>query len=63
MKKINDAYIKFLLYFNELERPPMPKFDVFAYTESEYVSAIDEIIRDYEFVDDLSITEHFLKGE
>ena len=58
-----EAYIKFLLNFKELERPPMPKFDISAYTESEYVGAINEVVRDYEFIDDLSITEHFLKGE
>lgn len=57
------AYIEFLQDFNELERPVMPKFNEFAYTESEYVNAINEINKDYEFIDDFGVTEHFLKGD
>ena len=58
-----EAYIEFLQNFTELERPLMPKFNVSAYTESEYVSAVEDVLRDYEYIDDLSITEHFLKGD
>ena len=63
MNKLVDAYIEFLQNSRELVRPVMPKFNVFAYTESEYENAINEINLDYEFIDDLSVTEHFLKGE
>lgn len=63
MVNLVEAYIEFLQNFHELERPLMPKFNISAYTESEYVGAVDELIREYEFVDDLSITEHFLKGD
>lgn len=58
-----EAYIEFLQNFQELERPVMPKFDVSAYTESEYVTAINEVVREYEYIDDLGVTEHFLKGD
>jgi len=58
-----NAYIEFLRDFKQLNRPEMPKFNVSAYTESEYLNAINEINLNYEFVDDLSITEHFLKGD
>ena len=58
-----EAYIEFLQNFTELERPLIPKFDVTAYTESEYVSAVEDILKDCEYIDDLSITEHFLKGD
>ena len=58
-----EAYIEFLQNFTELERPLMPKFNVSAYTESEYVSAVEYVMRDYERIDDLGITEHFLKGD
>ena len=47
-----DAYIEFLHGFKELNRPEMPKFDVFAYTESEYVTAINDVMREYEYIDD-----------
>ena len=63
MNGLVEAYIEFLHSFTGLERPIMPKFDVSAYTESEYLNAINEINSNYEFVDDLSITEHFLKGD
>ena len=58
-----EAYIVFLLNSRELVRPVMPKFNVSAYTENEYVTAINEIVKDYEFVDDMEVLEHFLKGE
>ena len=61
MNEFVNAYIEFLLNSRELVRPEMPKFNKLAYTESEYIHAINEINRDYEFIDDLSITEHFLK--
>ena len=58
-----EAYIIFLLNSRELVRPVMPKFNISAYTENEYVTAINEIVKDYEFVDDMEVLEHFLKGE
>ena len=58
-----EAYIEFLQNFTELERPLMPKFNVSAYTESEYVSAIEDVMRDYDRIDDLGVSEHFLKGD
>ena len=63
MNEFVDAYIKFLHGFKEIERPLMPKFNVFAYTESEYLNVVKELNEDYEFIDDLNITEHFLKGD
>ena len=63
MNEFVEAYIEFLQNFSELDRPIMPKFNVYAYTESEYINAVEDTMRDYEFIDDLSITEHFLKGE
>ena len=63
MNEFVDAYIEFLQNFTELELPVMPKFNLSAYTESEYLYAVEETIKDYEFIDDLSITEHFLKGD
>ena len=63
MNEFVDAYIEFLQNFTELERPIMPKFDVSAYTESEYVTAISNTMREYENIDDLGVTEHFLKGD
>ena len=63
MNEFVNAYIEFLLNFKELALPAMPKFNLLAYTESEYVNAVDEINRDYEFIDDFGVTEHFVKGD
>jgi hypothetical protein len=63
MNEFVNAYIEFLQISKEFIKPLMPKFNVSAYTESEYVKAINEINLDYEFIDDLTVTEHFLKGD
>ena len=63
MINLVEAYIEFLQNSQGIDRPLMPKFNISAYTESEYVDAVNELLRDYELVDDLSITEHFLKGD
>lgn len=63
MNEINIAYIEFLLKFNQLERPIMPKFNISAYTDSEYLIAIKDVESAYSFIDDISVTEQFLKGD
>ena len=55
-------YMQHLMNFGELEKPKMPDFDVSAYTDSEYLSAIENVNRDYENVDDLDATINYLKG-
>ena len=57
------AYIDFLMEFNPKEKPTMPKFNFFEYTESEYMNVVDEVMSDYQFVDDLDCSIRFLKGE
>jgi len=51
------------LKFGELTRPQMPKIDHSAYSDSEYKNAINDVMKDYENVDDFDITIKFLKGE
>jgi len=63
MNEFVNAYIEFLLNSRELVCPAMPNFNISAYTESEYVTAIRDIMREYENIDDLGVTEHFLKGD
>lgn len=63
MNELVEAYIEFLQNFTELERPFMPKFNASAYTESEYLNAINDTMFKYEDINDLSVTEHFLKGD
>ncbi len=58
-----NAYIKYLAKIDKIIRPKMPKFDTRAYTDSEYNLAINEILKDYEGVDDFLVTLHYLKGE
>ena len=57
------AYIDYVSKFDELKRPQTPKFDYFAYSDSEYKNAIFELMKDYENVDDFDVTIKHLKGE
>ena len=58
-----DEYIKYLLNFGMVEKPLMPKFDLLAYTDSEYLSVIENVMIDYNFVDDEYVTIRYLKGD
>ena len=63
MEEQVNAYIEFLARFGVVQKPDMPKFDVSAYTENEYVRAINSIEQDFEFADSINLTEQYLKGE
>ena len=63
MYDLVEAYVDFLLSMKEFEKPKMPKFDASAYTESEYLSVMEFIENDYKYIDDLLLTERFLKGD
>lgn len=63
MEEQVNAYIEYLHRFGIVQKPVMPKFDVSAYTENEYVRAINTIEKDFEFDDCVSLTEQYLKGE
>lgn len=54
------AYEKYLLKFGVVERPFMPNFDLFAYTENEYLSAISDILLESDFIDDEGVTIDYL---
>lgn len=57
------AYIEYLLKFGEVTRPQMPKFDCFAYSDNEYKTAIHQVMKDFENVDDFTVTIEHLKGD
>ena len=63
MNELVQAYIDFLLKFKPIEKPIMPKFNVFEYTDNEYKTAIETILQDYHYVDDFDCSITFLKGE
>ena len=48
--EIND-YVQYVLSVMEIRRPEMPSFLISAYTESEYISAINEIMKDFSSID------------
>ena len=48
--EIND-YVQYVLSVMEIRRPEMPSFPISAYTESEYISAINEIMKDFSSID------------
>ncbi len=58
-----EAYEKYLLNFRIVEKPIMPKFDLLAYTESEYLSTIFSISSEYDVVDDEYLTVERFKGD
>ena len=54
------AYEKYLLKFGVVERTLMPNFDLFAYTDNEYLSAISDIMLSYDAVCDEGVTIDYL---
>ena len=57
------AYIDFLHNYNEVKKPDMPKFDVGAYTENEYLLTVFNLLKEFDFIDDEYLTIKHLKGE
>lgn len=58
-----EGYEKYLLNFGVVEKPIMPKFDVSAYTDNEYTSAIFNILKDFDLIDDEYLTVDRFKGD
>ena len=58
-----EAYIEYLKSCGNTIKPTMPNFDLSAYNDNEYIFAIDELMLDFDKVDDLNLTLYHLKGE
>lgn len=56
-------YIDYLLTFGRVQKPKMPKFDLSAYNDNEYIFALQDIMYDYDAVDDLYLTLEYLQGD
>lgn len=56
-------YVAYLSRFSGRPRPAMPKTDATAYTDNEYLFAIQDVIVDFENVNDEYLTIKYLKGE
>ncbi len=54
-------YIKYLSRLDSVIKPKMPRIDTSAYTESEYLSAVSELMEDYDKIDDLMTSLEFYK--
>ena len=63
MREEIEAYQKYLLNFGVVEKPKMPKFDVEAYTDNEYLSFVYDELKIYDKIDDEYLTIQHLKGE
>ncbi len=63
MDEVVGAYIEYLSSLKEITKPSMPKFNLSAYTDNEYVSAISSVLKEYECIDDYNLTLQYLKGE
>lgn len=61
-EEINE-YLRYLLDFRMVEKPQMPKFNHLAYTDNEYVLAIEEIMQDFNLQEDESLSVKHLKGD
>ena len=58
-----DEYEKYLLNFGMVVKPKMPKFDLTAYTESEYTLAIFDLLNDFDLIDDEYLSVERFKGD
>ncbi len=63
MNELAMAYIEYIAKLKTVKKPKMPKFDVLAYNDSDYILAIENIMKDYQSVDDFAVYEFFLKGD
>lgn len=63
MDELVYEYIKYLTALDHIDKPAMPLIDISAYSDNEYLLAIGGVIDDYKYIDDLSISLDFLKGE
>ena len=62
MNREIEEYEKYLLNFGMFKKPQMPKFDVGAYTDNEYLSVIFDLMKDFDLFDDEYLTIKHLKG-
>lgn len=58
-----EEYEKYLLGFSIVEKPALPKFDETAYTDNEYLSAICDVFKAFENIDDEYLSILHLKGD
>ena len=63
MGKEIEEYQNYLLNFGVVKKPTMPNFDVSAYTDNEYLLAVFDLQKDFDFVDDDYLVIKHLKGE
>ena len=56
-------YQNYLFNFGMIEKPLMPKFDLLAYTDNEYLYAINSIMEEFKCIDDFQLTINYLRGE
>ena len=55
-------YEKYLASFGLVKKPRMPKFDISAYTDNEYLSVVYNLLKEYDNVDDEYLIINYLKG-
>ncbi|MBR2969763.1 MAG: hypothetical protein IKC49_01775 [Clostridia bacterium] len=63
MNDIVSEYIAYLSKFVEINKPKMPKFDLYAYTDNEYLLIVKELNQDYDLIFDEDVYSDYLKGE
>ena len=63
MKREIFDYLDLLENFKQVNRPIMPKFNLSAYTDNEYVNAIKSVNDDFENIDDFNVYMQYLKGD
>ena len=63
MDDIVSEYIAYLSNFREINKPLMPKFDINAYTDNEYLLIVKELNQDYDLILDEEVYSDYLKGE
>jgi len=63
IEKLARQYKKFLRKPKPVKLPAMPKTNSFSYTDNEYLNCVNEMSANLDFLDEVYITENFLKGD
>ncbi len=58
-----EEYIAYLSKFECRMKPKMPNFDLSAYTDNEYLSVINRINLEYDWLMDEEVYFEYLRGE
>ena len=63
MREEIDAYFKFLSNFHKVDRPKVPKFDVEAFKDRNYLETFDDFTDLRDFLESVELDIDYLEGK